>query len=115
MKDNIILQKSFEFAVRIVYCSDWMKQERKEFDLSRQLIRCGASIGANVEEAVGGVSRPDFINKMQIAYKEARETHFFLRLLSTTEKLPPDLALSMTKDVEEIKRILASILKSSKG
>ena len=114
MKENVILEKSFDFAVRIVRCCDWMK-ERKEFDLSRQLLRCGTSIGANVEEGVGGVSRPDFINKMQIAYKEARETHFFLRLLNTTEKLPPDLAQSLINDVEEIKRILASILKSSKG
>ena len=80
MKENIILEKSFDFAAAIIHCTDWMKQELKEFDLSRQLLRCGTSIGANVEEGVGAVSRPDFINKMQIAYKEARETHFFLRL-----------------------------------
>jgi four helix bundle protein len=92
-----------------------MKQELKEFDLSRQLLRCGTSIGANVEEGTGAVSRPDFINKMQIAYKEARETHFFLRLLNKTNKLPPQLAQSMITDVDELKRILAAILKSSKG
>jgi four helix bundle protein len=114
MKENVILEKSFDFAVRIVHCTDWMKQELKEFDLSRQLLRCGTSIGANVEEGTGAVSRPDFINKMQIAYKEARETHFFLRLLNKTNKLPPQLAQSMITDVDELKRILAAILKSSK-
>ncbi len=114
MKENIILEKSFDFAVRIVHCTDWMKKERKEFDLSRQLLRCGTSIGANVEEGTGAVSRPDFINKMQIAYKEARETHFFLRLLDKTDKLPEGLAASLIQDVDELKRILAAILKTSK-
>jgi len=114
MKENVILEKSFQFAVRIVHCTDWLKRERKEFDLSRQLLRCGTSISVNIQEGVGGVSRPDFINKMQIAYKEARETLYFLRLLQMTDKLPTELATSMIADAEEINRILASILKSSK-
>ena len=75
----------------------------------------GTAIGANVEEAIGGSSRKDFINKMQIAYKEARETKYWLRLLKEGELIEKKLAESFLKDCEEILRILTSILNSSKG
>ena len=83
--------------------------------LSGQILDSGTSIGANVEEAIGGASRKDFINKMQIAYKEARETKYWLRLLKEGELIEKKLADSFLKDCEEILRILTAILNSSKG
>ena len=80
-----------------------------------QILHSGTSIGANVEEAVGGASRKDFINKMQIAYKEARETRYWLRLLNDSEILEEKLADSFVKDCEELLRILTTIFNSSKG
>ena len=80
-----------------------------------QLLKCGTSIGANVEEAEGGQSNADFIHKMGIAYKEAREAHYWLRLLRDSELLEVKLANSFIDDVDELKKILASILKTSKG
>lgn len=80
-----------------------------------QLLNSGTSIGANVEEAVGGSSRKDFINKLQIAYREARETRYWLRLLKDAEIVDEKLADSFIKDCEEIMKILTAILNSSKG
>lgn len=73
---NVILEKSFRFSLRIIKTFQLLRDNRVERDLCLQLLRSGTSIGANVEEAVGGVSRKDFVNKLQIAYKEARETRF---------------------------------------
>ena len=86
-KDNIIQIKSYDFAVRIVKLYNHLSQEKKEFVLSKQLLRSGTSIGANVEEAIGGQSRKDFYAKLTIAYKEARESHYWIRLLNDTEYL----------------------------
>lgn len=80
-----------------------------------QVLDSGTAIGANVEEAVGGASRKDFINKLQIAYKEARETKYWLRLLKEGELIEKNLADSFLKDCEEILKILTAILNSSKG
>ena len=80
MKENLIQQKTYDFALKIINTSKQM-QMNKEFVLSRQLLKSGTSIGANVEEAIGGQSRKDFLSKISIAYKEARETKFWLRLL----------------------------------
>jgi four helix bundle protein len=79
------------------------------------MLRSGTSVGANIEEAVGGSSRKDFINKMQVSYKEARETRYWLRLLMDSELLEKKLANSFITDCEEILKILTTILKSSKG
>lgn len=87
MKGNVIQAKSYAFAVRIVKLYQHLSAEKKEYVLSRQVLRCGTSIGANVEEAIGGQSRADFVSKMSIAYKEARETSYWLRLLSDTDYL----------------------------
>jgi four helix bundle protein len=114
MKDNIILDKSFGFAVRIVQFSRWLQIEKKEFILSKQVLRSGTSIGANIEEAVGGISTKEFTAKMQIAYKEARETRYWLRLLQATDTIPANGADSLIQDCEELLRILVSIIKSSK-
>ena len=84
MKENIILDKSYSFAQRIVNLYLYLKKEKKEFELAKQILKSGTSIGANVEEAIGGFSRKDFSAKFGIAYKEARETKYWLRLLHDT-------------------------------
>ncbi len=85
MKENVVRDKSYAFAIRIVKLYQHLSTKKKEFVLSKQILRCGTSIGANVEEALGGQSRADFVSKMSIAYKEARETCYWLRLLKDTE------------------------------
>lgn len=82
MKENIIQIKSYDFAIRIVELYEFLSEEKKEFILSKQLLRSGTSIGANIEEAIGGQSRKDFFAKLSISYKEARETHYWIRLLT---------------------------------
>lgn len=83
-KDNVIQQKSYAFAVRIVKVYQYLCDEKREFTLSKQLLRCGTSVGANVEEAIGGQSDKDFFTKLTISYKEARETQYWIRLLTDT-------------------------------
>jgi len=84
VKDSIVKNKSYAFAGKIVRLARELKQ-RHEFELSKQVLRAGTSIGANVEEALAGISRRDFIAKMSIASKEARETHYWLRLVKTSQ------------------------------
>ncbi len=79
-----MLVKSFAFAVRAVNAYKFLVEEKREFIMSKQLLRSGTSIGANAEEAIGGQSGPDFLSKMSIAYKEARETKYWIRLLQAT-------------------------------
>lgn len=112
---NVILDKSFAFAVRIVNLYKYLVREQKEYELSKQLLRSGTSIGSNAEEAVGGVSKKDFANKLGISYKEARETRFWLRLLKTTEYIDEKQFNSLLIDCEELIKILTAILNSSKG
>lgn len=114
MKENIIQQKSFVFAIRIVNAYKYLQTEKKEFVLSKQLLRSGTSIGANVEEAIGGQSKKDFIAKISIAYKEARETKYWIKLLEATNYLEEKEAKTLLDDTEELCKILASILVSSK-
>ena len=114
MKENIIQQKSFAFAIRVVNAYKYLTEQKKEFVLSKQLLRSGTSIGANVEEATGGQSKKDFIAKMSIAYKEARETKYWIKLLTATEYLDSDMSKSLLDDAEELCKILSSILLSSK-
>ncbi len=113
-RNNIIQDKSFAFAIRIVKLYKYIVEERKEFILSKQLLRAGTSIGANVEEAIGGQSRKDFISKISIAYKEARETIYWVKLLKATEYIQVKEADSIMNDAEELCKILSSILVSSK-
>ncbi|MFZ1322174.1 MAG: four helix bundle protein [Ignavibacteria bacterium] len=114
MKDNIILEKSYLFAKRIVRLYLYLKKEMREFDLARQILKSGTSIGANIEEAVGGFSRKDFMAKIGIAYKETRETNYWLRLLHDTNILDSKLFNSMNKDCDELLKILSSILVTMK-
>lgn len=107
--DNIIQQKSFAFAIRIVNLYKYLTNEKKEFVISKQLLRSGTSIGANVEESIGGQSEKDFLSKLSIAYKEARESMYWLKLLQATDYLNKEQAESLLADVEEICKIIGKI------
>jgi four helix bundle protein len=111
-KDNVIRDKSYAFALRIVKLYQFLINEKKEFVLSRQVLRSGTSIGANVEEAIGGQSGRDFQSKMAIAYKEARETHYWIRLLKDSNYLTDEYSQSILSDCEELMKILGSIQKT---
>ena len=113
--ENVILDKSFKFGLRILKLYIHLRKKKVDGGLCSQVLDSGTSIGANVEEAVGGSSRKDFINKLQIAYKESRETRYWLRLLKEGEILEKKLADSFLKDCDEIIAILTAILNSSKG
>ncbi|MDZ4713119.1 MAG: four helix bundle protein [bacterium] len=115
MKENIILEKSYSFARRIIRLYLFLKKDKKEFELARQVLRSGTSIGANIEEAIGGFSKKDFCAKMGIAYKEARETKYWLRLLHDTNFLESRIFNSMNSDCEELLKIIGTILKTLKG
>ena len=110
--ENAIEEKSFEFAVRVVNLTKYIRRKEKEFVLTKQLLRCGTSIGANVSEAQRAQSRADFYSKMSIALKEANETHYWLRLLYRTEYLTKSEFESMKRDADELIRILVAICKT---
>ncbi len=115
MNENTIYFKSFEFAKRIVNLYKFLCEDQKEFILSKQVLRCGTSIGANVNEAIAAQSKKDFISKMAIASKEARETKYWIKLLIETNYLNEDNKHmpSLVNDIEEIIKILTSIVKTS--
>lgn len=110
--DNIIQIKSYAFAVRIIKVYQFLSNEKKEFVLSKQLLRSGTSIGANIEEAIGGQSGKDFFAKLTIAYKEARETHYWIRLLKDTNYLTKEQSESLLEDITELLKIIGSIQKT---
>ncbi len=112
--ENIITDKSFHFAVRIVNLCRYLQTEQKEFVLTKQLLRSGTSIGANVSESQQAQSRPDFISKLNIALKEAYETNYWLRLLHETNFLTDDAFQSIITDCRKLERLLISIIKTSK-
>lgn len=115
-KDNILLDRSFAFAVRVVKLRKFLLYEVpfKEYDISKQLVRSASSVGANVEEAQGAQSDSDFLSKMSIAYKEARESRYWVRLLSATDYLSPEAANSLLSDIDELCRILSKIIIKTK-
>lgn len=106
MKENLIQQKSYSFALRIIKLYSYLTENKKEYVLSKQILRSGTSIGANVEEALGAQSKSDFIAKLSIAYKEARETSYWIRLLKEFN--------SIMADIKELLRIITKIQKTSK-
>ncbi|MBM3261902.1 MAG: four helix bundle protein [candidate division Zixibacteria bacterium] len=112
--ENVIQTKSYAFAVRIVKLYPHLAVEKKEYVLSRQVLKSGTSIGANVEEAIGGQSRSDFLSKLSIAYKDARETSYWLRLLRDTDYLTSSQFESIHTEAEELCRIISAIQKSTK-
>lgn len=113
--DNIVLDKSYQFSLRTVALFRYLTTEKKEYPLSKQLLRSGTSIGANMEEAAGGSSRNDFKAKLDIPHKEARETKYWLRLLRDSTILETKAADSMIQDCEELLKLLVAILKSLKS
>lgn len=109
MKENLVQNRSYDYALKIVSAYKFLSLTKKEFILSKQLLRSGTAIGANVEEAIGGQSRKDFSSKLSIAYKEARETSYWIRILLDSDYLEKELADSLLLDCNEILRIIGSI------
>ncbi|NLJ06695.1 MAG: four helix bundle protein [Sphingobacteriales bacterium] len=108
-QNNVIQQKSFEFAIKMVNVYKHLTIEKKEFILAKQLLRSGTSIGANIEESIGGQSERDFLSKISIAYKEARESKYWLKLLKATGYLTEPVADTLLNDIEEICKIIGKI------
>ncbi len=110
---NVIEDKSFEFSVRAVKLYKYLIEQKQEYVLSKQFLRCGTSVGANVSEAERGQSRLDFRAKMNIALKEANETHYWLRLLRRTDYIDDKQFTSMETDIKELIAILTAICKTT--
>ena len=113
-KDNIIRSKSFDFSVRIVNLYKVLYYERNEKKLSKQLLRSGTSIGANIEEGIAAFSKKEFIFKLQISYKEANESFYWIKLLHRTDYIKDVEFESLKLNIEEIIKLLISIIKTSK-
>lgn len=113
MAENIIQKKSFEFAIQIVETYSYLVNDKREFVLSKQLLRSGTSIGANVSEAIRGQSTKDFIYKLQISRKEANETLYWLNLLEATNFIQSNNSQKLIKQCDELLRILTAIIKTS--
>lgn len=113
-KDNAIVDKSKAFALRIIKLFRYLKEEQKEFILSKQLLKSGTSIGANVKEAIRGQSKPDFYAKMNIALKEASETEYWLELLHESNFISGMFFESIYEDCQELIRLLVAITKKQK-
>jgi len=114
MKPSIVQDKSYAFALRIIVLAKWLK-EQKDYEMAGQILRSGTAIGANVEEALAGISRADFIAKMSIASKEARETRYWLRLLRDSKTVPEPRITPLENECLELVRILTAIVKTSQA
>ena len=110
--DNIVADKSFRFAIRIVNLYKHLCENKKEYILSKQLLRAGTSIGANIAEAQQAQSRPDFLSKLNIALKEASESKYWIRLLNATDYLSQEEADSVYADCCELEKLLVAIIKT---
>ncbi len=108
---SVIRERTFEFSVQVIELYKYLQNEKSEYTLGKQLLRSGTSIGANVEEATAAQSKKDFIAKMSISLKEARETNYWLRLLKRTGYIKKD---TLIKESEEIMNILGAIVRTSK-
>lgn len=114
IEQNPTYNKSLDFAVRIVRLCNYLQDEKHEYLMSKQLLRCGTSIGANYSEAVGAESNEDFIHKCSISFKESNETKYWLTLLYKTEYLTEMEYKSVISDCQEIRAILAAIIQKCK-
>ena len=112
--ENVIVDKSMQFSIRIVRLYQYLCSESKEFVMSKQLLRCGTSIGANINEAQYAVSKGDFLNKMYISLKECAETLYWIKLLYQTDYLSKAQYDSIYTDCEELRSLLSSITKSTR-
>ena len=113
-KENIVYEKAYKFAIRIVKAYEYLSKRKKEFIISKQLLKSGTSIGANISEANGAISRADFSNKISIAYKECLETKYWLSLLKDTSFIDEKTYKSIHMEADELAKILFSILKSTR-
>ena len=114
VENNVLAEKSIEFAIRIVNCYKYLTKQKHETVMSKQVLRSGTSIGANVHEAIYAQSKADFVNKMNISMKEAGETSYWLTILHRTEYIDTEMYNSIDSDLKENLKILASTIKTSK-
>ena len=114
MKKNVIREKSYSFAVRIVNLTRYLKTKKVESVLTNQILKSGTSIAANVEEAIASISRKKFSAKMSISFKEARETRYWLKLLLETQTISVDEYNLLAEECNELEKILFSILKTTR-
>ena len=114
MKENLLIDKSIAFAARIIKLHQYLIKNKKETVISKQIIRSGTSIGANINEANYGQSVADFISKMHIALKETAETEYWIKLLYMSEYIDDKISSSLLNDCLEIKKILISSIKTAK-
>ena len=114
-RKNVIQEKSYELALTIIRIVEKLPRNTQGFVLGKQLLRSGTSVGANVEEAIGAFSKDDFTYKMSIALKEARETHYWLRLLKDSKLLTETVMNPILSETAEVMRILGAIVKKSRA
>lgn len=115
MKESVLRDKSFDFAFRILNLYKFLRDQHREYVISKQVLRSGTSIGANIEEARYGQSKSDFIHKLAIAQKEAAETAYWLKLLAKGEFINDKLSESLLGDCEELIKLLAASIKTAKS
>ena len=114
MKENILKDKSYTFALEVIQTYKHLASQQKEFFLSKQILRSGTSIGANIEEAEGAQSKRDFLHKISISFKEAKETKYWLRLLKDSDLMDNLKADKLLNDVDELIKIMTAIIKTTK-
>ena len=114
MKENLLIDKSIIFAARIIKLHQYLAKTKKETIISKQIVRSGTSIGANINEASYGQSKADFVSKMHLALKEAAETEYWLKLLIMSEYITEDMGKSLLNDCLEIKKILIASINTAK-
>ena len=115
VKPNVVKEKSFAFALRVVKLSQYLQAEKKEYVLSKQVLRSGSAVGALIREAEHAQSKPDFISKMSIALKEANETEYWIDLLHQSEYITTESYNSLHPEIEELLKLLVSIVKTSRN
>jgi four helix bundle protein len=113
-RNNILADKSIDFAIRIVNCYKYLTEEKNEYIISKQLLRSGTSIGANIHEGIEAQSKSDFISKLSISLKEASETSYWFKVLFRTGAITESMYSSLHKDLDEIIRILIASIKTTK-
>ncbi|SCX77742.1 four helix bundle protein [Alkaliphilus peptidifermentans] len=114
MGDNILENKSYRFSLQIVKLSRYMKNSKKEYDISRQLLRSGTSVGANIVEAQDAESKKDFIHKLSISLKEANETRYWLRLIRDSHEVEKEIVEPLLEECNNLRYLLISIIKKTK-
>ncbi len=112
--DNVLADKSIDFAIRITNCYKYLIEEKKEYILSKQMFRSGTSIGANIHEAIQGKSKPDFISKLGTSLSEASETSYWLKVLYKSDIIDNKMYNSMIDDLDELIRLLVSSIKTTR-